>query len=289
MDLTGIAALVALAGIPVSVLVAHWQKRTALQQTHALNQAARQTAESAHQAALAQAEAGHRAARESALEQAAAAHQAALAQLEAAHRAALSQAATAHQAALELQAAQAAAAHESAMTQAAAAHQAALELQAAQAAASHRSAMALAAASHRSTLEIARAHDQVELERWKREKRSIAFDKVHALLDEFRTAFLQDADTDALARIGFEMHGLFHAVLPFGGLSLAEKVGWLSGTCGHLARRIRETPMDEAERQEFWDTEISPRRKGLTEAMSLTLELAEQNRIANVRRMNRRP
>lgn len=262
MDLTGIAALVALAGIPVSVLVAHWQKRTALQQTQALNRAARETAEAAHRAALAQAEAGHRAAREAALEQAAAAHQAALAQLEAAHQAALAQAAAAHQAALELQAAQAAAAH--------------------------RSAMAQAAAYHRSTLEVARARDQVELERWKREKRSAAFEKVHAALDEFRTAFLQDADSDTLARIGFDMHGLFHAVLPFGGLSLAEKVGWLSRTCAHLARRMRETPMNETERQEFWDSEISPRRKELTEAMSRTLELAEQNRTANLRRINRR-
>ncbi|MWA08104.1 hypothetical protein [Streptomyces sp. BA2] len=277
MDLTGIAALVALAGIPVSVLIAHWQKRTALQQTHALNRAARETAEAAHQAALAQAEASHRAARETALEQAAAAHQAAMAQ-----------AAANHQAALQLQAAQAEAAHESAMAQAAANHQTALELQAAQAAAAHRSAMAQAAASHRSALEVARAQDQVEIERWKREKRSAAFEKVHASLDEFRTAFLQNADTDALARIGLDMHGLFHAVRPFGGLSLAEKVGWLSGTCGDLARRIREAPMNETERQEFWDTEVSPRRKELTEAMSRTLELAEQNRLANVRRVNRR-
>jgi len=161
MDLTGIAALVALTGIPVSVLVAHWQKRTALQQTHALNLAARETAEAAHQAAL------------------------------------------------QLQAAQAEAAHESAMAQAAANHQAALELQAAQAAAAHRSAMAQAAASHRSALEVARAQGQVEIERWTREKRSAAFEKVHASLDEFRTAFLQNTDADALARIGRDMHGLF--------------------------------------------------------------------------------
>ncbi|MYS09292.1 hypothetical protein GTW71_23295 [Streptomyces sp. SID6041] len=52
MDIAGIAALVALVGTPVSVLVAHWQKRTALQQTHALNQAARETAEAADRAAL---------------------------------------------------------------------------------------------------------------------------------------------------------------------------------------------------------------------------------------------
>ncbi|MEK9520525.1 hypothetical protein MIU24_14135 [Streptomyces venezuelae] len=288
MDLTGIAALVALAGIPVSVLVAHWQKRTALQQTHALNQAARETADAAHQAALAQAEAGHRAARESALEQAAASHRAALAQLEAAHQAALTQAATAHQAALELQAAHAAAAHESTMTQAAAAHQAALELQAAQSAASHRSAMAVVVANHRSALEIARAQDQVEVERWKREKRTAAFEKVHATLDEFRTAFLREADPDALGRIGFELHGLFHTVLPFGGLRLAEKVAWLSRECGNLARRVRETPLSETDRKEHWDSEISPRRKELSEAMSQMVELAERNRIANVRRMNQR-
>jgi len=47
--------------------------------------------------------------------------------------------------------------------------------------------------------------------------------------------------------------------------------------------------MNETERQEFWDTEISPRRKELTESMSRTLEFAEQNRIANVRGVSRRP
>ncbi|GAA2778813.1 hypothetical protein GCM10019017_24880 [Streptomyces showdoensis] len=43
MDLAGVAALAALAGIPASVLVAHWRKLTALQQTHALDQAAHET------------------------------------------------------------------------------------------------------------------------------------------------------------------------------------------------------------------------------------------------------
>lgn len=122
MDLAGIAALAALAGIPVSVLVAHWQKRTALQQTHALNQAARDTAEANHRAALAQAEADHRAVREAALEQAQAAHRNALEQAQASHRLALEQAE---------------AAHRSAMAQAEANHRAALELQAAQARADH--------------------------------------------------------------------------------------------------------------------------------------------------------
>ncbi|WP_190214438.1 hypothetical protein [Kitasatospora indigofera] len=89
MDLTGIAALVALAGIPVSVLVAHWQKRTALQQTHALNQAARESAAAAHQAALAQAEAGHRAALELQAAQTAASHRSAIALAAASHQSAL--------------------------------------------------------------------------------------------------------------------------------------------------------------------------------------------------------
>ncbi|MGW2303257.1 hypothetical protein [Streptomyces sp. NPDC001809] len=46
--------------------------------------------------------------------------------------------------------------------------------------------------------------------------------------------------------------------------------------------------MSETDRKEHWDTEVSPRRKELSEAMSQTMELAEQNRIANVRRMNQR-
>ena len=53
MSLTGIAAILALLGIPVSVLVARWQMRTALAQ-----------AEAGHRTALAQAEANHRAAME---------------------------------------------------------------------------------------------------------------------------------------------------------------------------------------------------------------------------------
>lgn len=48
MDLSGIAAICALAGIPVTVVVARWQTRTALKQ-----------AEAAHRTALAQVEATH--------------------------------------------------------------------------------------------------------------------------------------------------------------------------------------------------------------------------------------
>lgn len=61
--MSGIAAICALAAIPVSVLVAHWQKRAALEQ-----------AETAHRTALAQAEAAHR----NSLEAAEKAHQQAL-------------------------------------------------------------------------------------------------------------------------------------------------------------------------------------------------------------------
>ncbi|GAA2694310.1 hypothetical protein [Streptomyces lunalinharesii] len=74
MDLSGIAALCALAGIPVTVVVARWQTRTALEQT-----------EANHRAALAQAEASHRAA----LEVAEASHRSAMAVAEASHRHAL--------------------------------------------------------------------------------------------------------------------------------------------------------------------------------------------------------
>jgi hypothetical protein len=59
MSLAGIAAVLALAGIPVSVLVAHWQMRTTLAQ-----------AEASHRTALAAAEANHRSALEVARQQA---------------------------------------------------------------------------------------------------------------------------------------------------------------------------------------------------------------------------
>ncbi|WP_432129388.1 hypothetical protein [Streptomyces sp. bgisy082] len=77
MDLAGIAALCALAGIPVTLMVARLQKRTALEQ-----------AEAAYRTALAQAEAGHRAA----MEAAQASHRSALELAEGAHRNALEKA-----------------------------------------------------------------------------------------------------------------------------------------------------------------------------------------------------
>ncbi|MET9035673.1 hypothetical protein [Streptomyces mirabilis] len=87
MDLSGIAALCALAGIPVTVLLAQWQKRTALRQSEASHQTAMAQAEASHRTAMAQAEASHRTALEVA---------------EASHRNALEAAERAHQHALEL-------------------------------------------------------------------------------------------------------------------------------------------------------------------------------------------
>ncbi|MCX4429517.1 hypothetical protein [Streptomyces mirabilis] len=85
MDLSGIAALCALAGIPVTVLLARWQKRTALNQSEASHQTAMAQAEAGHRTAMAQAEAGHRAA----LEVAEVSHRNALEAAERAHRHAL--------------------------------------------------------------------------------------------------------------------------------------------------------------------------------------------------------
>ncbi|MFJ2833536.1 hypothetical protein ACIPC1_39350 [Streptomyces sp. NPDC087263] len=74
MDLSGAAAIVATAGIPVSVLIARWQKRTALEQAEATHRTALEVAEATHRTALAVADATHRAT----LEQAEANHRAAL-------------------------------------------------------------------------------------------------------------------------------------------------------------------------------------------------------------------
>ncbi|MFD8076084.1 hypothetical protein ACFV3E_25925 [Streptomyces sp. NPDC059718] len=52
MDLTAVAAVVGLTGIPVSLLVAQWQKRAALAQAAAAYRAALDSAETNHRAAL---------------------------------------------------------------------------------------------------------------------------------------------------------------------------------------------------------------------------------------------
>ncbi|MEU1145017.1 hypothetical protein ACFYO9_07885 [Streptomyces sp. NPDC005863] len=85
MELSGIAALLALAGIPVTVVVARWQKRTALEQAEAAHHTAIEVAEANHRAAMEQAQANHRtalsvaeAAQQTALELEAATHRNAL-------------------------------------------------------------------------------------------------------------------------------------------------------------------------------------------------------------------
>ncbi|MFK0237755.1 hypothetical protein [Streptomyces vinaceus] len=60
MDATGVAALLALAGIPVSVLLTRWQMRAALRQTEAGHHTAMEVAAANHRSALEAAEAGHR-------------------------------------------------------------------------------------------------------------------------------------------------------------------------------------------------------------------------------------
>ncbi|MFF3775792.1 hypothetical protein [Streptomyces sp. NPDC002232] len=60
MDLSGIAAVVALAGIPVTLLIGRWQKQTALRQAELTHRAALEAAEANHRTALATAEANHR-------------------------------------------------------------------------------------------------------------------------------------------------------------------------------------------------------------------------------------
>ncbi|BCM71053.1 hypothetical protein ACWDUC_21215 [Streptomyces tricolor] len=62
MDLSGIAAVLALLGIPVSVLIARWQMRAGLAQAEANYRASLEAAEAGHRAALEVAEANHRSA-----------------------------------------------------------------------------------------------------------------------------------------------------------------------------------------------------------------------------------
>ncbi|MFF8573535.1 hypothetical protein ACF07W_24360 [Streptomyces sp. NPDC015140] len=59
MDLSAIAALLALAGIPATLIVARWQKRTALDQAEAAHRTAMQVARATHESALATAEKAH--------------------------------------------------------------------------------------------------------------------------------------------------------------------------------------------------------------------------------------
>ncbi|MGA5069108.1 hypothetical protein ACPB9E_35995 [Streptomyces exfoliatus] len=59
MDLSAIAALLALASIPATLVVARWQKRTALDQAAAAHRTAMQVAEASHRSALAAAEQAH--------------------------------------------------------------------------------------------------------------------------------------------------------------------------------------------------------------------------------------
>ncbi|GAA2978177.1 hypothetical protein Sfulv_60610 [Streptomyces fulvorobeus] len=64
MDLGDLAALIALAGIPVTALVGHWQKRAVLAQAEAAHRTAMAQAEAAHRTALEVAEKTHRGALE---------------------------------------------------------------------------------------------------------------------------------------------------------------------------------------------------------------------------------
>lgn len=70
MDLSGAAAILALLGIPVSVLIARWQTRTALRQTEEANRTALGIAEANYRNAVEVAEANHRSALEVMREQA---------------------------------------------------------------------------------------------------------------------------------------------------------------------------------------------------------------------------
>lgn len=64
MDMSGLAAVLALLGIPISVILARWQMRTALRQTEAAHRTALDVAEAARQSAVAAAKANHRSALE---------------------------------------------------------------------------------------------------------------------------------------------------------------------------------------------------------------------------------
>lgn len=67
MDLSGVAAALALLSIPVSVLIARWQMRTALAQSEANHRAAMQLAKANHRAALEVVDANHQKAKEAAV------------------------------------------------------------------------------------------------------------------------------------------------------------------------------------------------------------------------------
>lgn len=69
MDLSGIAALLALAGIPVSMLIVRWQMRAALDQAEMQYRAALETAEANRRSALEAAEVARQSAAEVAREQ----------------------------------------------------------------------------------------------------------------------------------------------------------------------------------------------------------------------------
>ncbi|WP_217215656.1 hypothetical protein [Streptomyces sp. AC550_RSS872] len=62
MDLSGVAAVLALLGIPVSVLIARWQMRATLAQAEANYRASLEVAQANHRAAVEVAEANHRSA-----------------------------------------------------------------------------------------------------------------------------------------------------------------------------------------------------------------------------------
>ncbi|MFF0084600.1 hypothetical protein ACFYR1_33530 [Streptomyces canus] len=66
MNLSGVAAILALVSIPVSVLLARWQMRTALRQAEASHRSALEVAEANHRSALEVVEANHRRALEAA-------------------------------------------------------------------------------------------------------------------------------------------------------------------------------------------------------------------------------
>ncbi|MFE5534700.1 hypothetical protein [Streptomyces sp. NPDC056492] len=87
MDLSGVAAALALLSIPASVLIARWQMGTALAQSEASHRAAMQVAEANHRASLELIDANHRKASEAA---------------EANHRRALEIAAESHRSAIEV-------------------------------------------------------------------------------------------------------------------------------------------------------------------------------------------
>lgn len=96
MDLSGVAAILALLSIPTSVLIARWQMRTALAQSEANYRTALGVAEANHRAALEVVDANHQKAMEAA---------------EASHQRALELAAESHRSAMDVAGQQGAAEH----------------------------------------------------------------------------------------------------------------------------------------------------------------------------------